>query len=156
MRSDLRGLGAAEVIELAELDKGIRDPVMSITEGKGLNALADNVGGPVTGDLIRSMAFGGQVIINGGMSPERFDLHNFDVLLRGIEIRSHVYRYFFTPPKADDLQELAEIATAAGSPEFKVPVGGLNHREQFRIAVQETLEHPARGKQFFVFESDKP
>jgi NADPH:quinone reductase len=149
-RFDLKKLGAAAVIELSVSGEKVRDYVMNLTEGKGINALVDNVGGPVTGDLIRSMAFGGRVIINGGMRPERFDLHNFDVLMSGLEIRSHVYRYFFTPPRLGDREELTAIAEASASSEFKVPVRGLNALENFKSALQEAIEHPERGKQFFA------
>jgi NADPH:quinone reductase-like Zn-dependent oxidoreductase len=148
-RFDLKELGASEVVELSSLSGSVGDRVAEITSNKGINAVVDNVGGPVTGELIRSMAFGGQVIINGGMSAERFELHNFDVLLSGIEIKSHVYRYFFMPPQPGDLQELGRIAAASASSDFKVPVGGLNDLAQFKTALRETLEHPERGKQFF-------
>ncbi|TKB34080.1 MAG: hypothetical protein E5W81_29825, partial [Mesorhizobium sp.] len=56
----------------------IREAVMDITGGAGLNGIIDNVGGPVSGELIRTLALGGQMVINGGMSAERFELHNFD------------------------------------------------------------------------------
>jgi NADPH:quinone reductase-like Zn-dependent oxidoreductase len=148
-RFDLRELGAAEVITLGASPGELRDRVMRVTGGNGLSALVDNVGGPATGELIRSMAFGGQVVINGGMSPDRFELHNFDVLLNGIEIRSHVYRYFFTPPGPKDVGELEQIAAAAMLETFKVPVGGRNELAQFRAAIAATLEHPEQGKQFF-------
>jgi NADPH:quinone reductase-like Zn-dependent oxidoreductase len=148
---DLRELGATDVIELASHSGSVRDRIMEISGGKGLKALVDNVGGPVTGELIRSMTFGGQVIINGGMSADRFELHNFDVLLRGIEIKSHVYRYFFTPPKPNETKELQDIVAASASDDFKVPVGGLNDLEQFKTAIAETLNRPERGKQFFEF-----
>jgi NADPH:quinone reductase-like Zn-dependent oxidoreductase len=146
---DLKSLGATEVVELSSLDGSVGKRIGEITSNKGINAVIDNVGGPVTGELIRSMAFGGQVIINGGMSAERFELHNFDVLLCGIEIRSHVYRYFFTPPQPSEMQILRQIAEAAASPQFKVPVGGLNRLEDFKSAITETLTLPGRGKQFF-------
>lgn len=146
---DLKDLGAAEVVELSSLSGSVCDRVAEITANRGLNALIDNVGGPVTGELIRSMTFGGQVIINGGMSPERFELHNFDVLLNGIEIRSHVYRYFFTPPHPNDVQTLRRIVEASASPDFKIAVGGMNRLEDFERAVAETLDSPERGKQFF-------
>jgi len=147
---DLKGLGAADVIELSSLSRGVGERVMQISDGKGLNALVDNVGGPVTGELIRSMAFGGQVIINGGMSKERFELHNFDVLMRGIEIKSHVYRYFFTPPQPGEMQELEKISAVAAPAQFKVPLGGLNRLEDYKRAVEQTLAHPEHGKQFFA------
>lgn len=148
-RFDLRELGAAEVITLGSSPGELRDRVMQVTGGGGLSALVDHVGGPAAGELIRTMAFGGQVVINGGMSPDRFELHNFDVLLNGLEIRSHVYRYFFTPPGPNDFSELEQIAATAALDTFKVPVGGRNELAQFRTAIAATLEHPERGKQFF-------
>jgi NADPH:quinone reductase-like Zn-dependent oxidoreductase len=151
-RADLKALGAAEMIVIEDAAASIRDQVMHVTKGKGIKALVDNVGGPVTGELIRSMAFGGQVIINGGMSPDRFALHNFDVLMSGLELRSHVYRYFFTPPQAADRPELLQIAAAAASSDFKIPIAGRNPLEQFKTAVRQSLEHPERGKQFFSFD----
>jgi NADPH:quinone reductase-like Zn-dependent oxidoreductase len=146
---DLKELGASEVVELSSLGGSVGNRIEKITANKGINAVIDNVGGSVTGELIRSTAFGGHVIINGGMSAERFELHNFDILLRGIEIRSHVYRYFFTPPQPGEMQMLLQIAEASAHPEFKVPVGGLNRLEDFQSAIAETLTHPERGKQFF-------
>jgi hypothetical protein len=47
------------------------------------------------------------------------------------------------------MQELAQIAAASASQEFKVRVGGLNRLEDFKRAISETLHHPERGKQFF-------
>lgn len=148
-RADLANYGIDAVIDLRSLDEPIGPSIAAITGGKGLAALVDNVGGPLTGDLIRSMRFGGQVVINGGMSPERFELHNFDVLLNGLEIRSHVYRYFFDPPKADEFEELNGIAAASIGEDFKVAVGNFVELNDWRAAVEATLESPDAGKQFF-------
>ncbi len=111
------------------------------------------VGGPVTGDLIRSAALGGRVIINGGFSPQTFTLHNFDVLLRVIEIRAHFYRYFFTPPKPEDVPLNAAIIDAAGRTDFTVAVGGTHRLDDFATAIAETLTRPERGKRFFEMAS---
>jgi hypothetical protein len=108
-----------------------------------------NVGGPVTGELIGSVAFGAKVIINGGMSPEKFALHNFDILLNGIELRSHVYRYFFIPPQKEDLPVLQEIAAISGDADFYAPVGGAHALDDFAAAVYETIHHPTAGKHVF-------
>lgn len=150
VHGDLRTLGAAAVIELATLDGSVAEQACRMTDGKGIRALIDNVGGPVTGEIIRNMALGGQVIINGGMSAERFALHNFDVLLKALEIRSHVYRYFFTAPEPGNSETLTAIAAAAAPETFKVPIGGVNPLSEFRHAVTETLSHPERGKQFLA------
>jgi hypothetical protein len=70
------------------------------------------------------------------MSADRFELHNFDVLLRGIEIGSHVYRYVFTPPRQAAMEELRQIAEASASSEFKVPVGGINRLDELGTLFQ--------------------
>ena len=146
---DLRNLGATDVIDLSSPTLGVRAKVMEITGGAGLNGIIDNVGGPVTGELIRSLAFGGQMVINGGMSAERFELHNFDVLLSGVEIRANVYRYFFAPPADGDAVMLREIAGVFGDPDFHVPIGDVHPLEDFRLAVAHSWNRPDLGKQIF-------
>jgi NADPH2:quinone reductase len=146
---DLKALGASEVIDLSHDSTGIRERIMEITRNNGISGVVDSVGGSVTGELIRSMAFGGQVIINGGMSPERFQLHNFDVLLRGIEIKAYVYRYFFNPPQEGDTEMLQQIAEIFSQPDFQVPLGGVHALDDFKTAVDESINHPERGKRLF-------
>lgn len=147
---DLSGLGAAAVIDLASLDEPLADRIKALTRGHGLDAVIDNVGGPVTGDLIRSLALGGRVVINGGMSPERFELHNFDVLMSGAEIRASIYRYFFDPPKPSDGAMLQAVIAAFGKLDFYVPQGGSHGLDDFETALRTAWDRPDRGKQTFV------
>ena len=104
----------------------------------------------MTGELIRSLAFGGRVVVNGGMSAERFDLHNFDVLLSGAEIKASVYRYFFSPPATGDEAVLQEIAELFGRPDFHVPIGGLHPLQDFKLAVANSWNRPDQGKRIFT------
>lgn len=145
---DLKTLGAA-VLDLSDLKAGVREAVMDMTGGAGLNGIIDNVGGPVSGDLIRTLALGGQMVINGGMSAERFELHNFDVLLSGVEIRANIYRYFFAPPVEADQPVLREIVDIFGQPGFHVPVGGIHPLTEFKLAVANSLDRADMGKQTF-------
>jgi NADPH2:quinone reductase len=144
-----RALGAAAVIELSGLSEGVGERVMQLTQNKGVNAVIDCVGGLLAGELIRSMALGGQMIVYGGFSAEKFELHNFDILMKVMEIKSYAYRYFFDPPKKEDMTLLEQIAEASGRPDFSIPVGGIHRLEDFKSAVDETLNHPERGKHFF-------
>jgi len=150
---DLKALGASEVIELSSLSGGIREQIMEITENHGVDGVIDCVGGPLLGELIRCGAPGGRVILYGGYSPERFELHNFDLLMKGSAIKSYIYRYFFTPPQKEDAKLLREIVDISGRPEFTVPVGGLHPLEDFQSAINETVDHPERGKRFFLISS---
>ena len=150
---DLKALGASEVIELSSLSGGIGEQIMEITESHGVDGVIDCVGGALLGELIRSGASGGQVILYGGYRSERFELHNFDLLMKGSAIKSYIYRYFFTPPQKANAKLLREIVGIAGRPDFRVPVGGLHPLEDFRSAINETANHPERGKRFFLMSS---
>ncbi|RWC44708.1 MAG: hypothetical protein EOS55_20620 [Mesorhizobium sp.] len=147
---DLKMIGASAVLDLSDLKGDVRETVLEMTGGTGLNGIIDNVGGPVSGELIRSLAMGGQMVINGGMSTERYELHNFDVLLSGVEIRANIYRYFFSPPVETDGPVLRQIVDAFGQPEFHVPVGGLHPLASFRLAVTNSLDRADLGKQIFT------
>jgi NADPH:quinone reductase len=122
---------------------------MRITDSEGAHGIVDSTGGPVVGELIRSTALGAQVIIYGGMSPDNFVLHNFDILLKVIAIKSYVYRYFFNSPQQRDTDFLLEIARL--SSQFKVPVAGMHPLEDFNVAVEGTIRQPEQGKHFFYF-----
>ncbi|TIV01954.1 MAG: hypothetical protein E5W00_22490, partial [Mesorhizobium sp.] len=143
------GLGATAILDLSDLKVRIREAVMDMTGGAGLYGIIDNVGGPASGELIRTLAMGGQMVINGGMSSERFELHNFDVLLSGIEIRANIYRYFFSPPVEADRPVLREIVDIFGQPDFHVPVGGIHPLAEFELAVTNSLDRADLGKQIF-------
>ncbi|TIS91011.1 zinc-binding dehydrogenase [Mesorhizobium sp.] len=146
---DLKELGAAAVLDLSDLKTGIRDAVIEITGSAGLSGVIDHVGGPVSGELIRTLALGGQMVINGGMSAERFELHNFDVLLSSVEIRANIYRYFSSPPVEADRPVLREIIDIFGQPGFHVPVGGIHPLAEFKLAVTNSLDRADLGKQMF-------
>jgi NADPH:quinone reductase len=131
------------------LAQSVSEQIMKITQNQGVNGVIDCVGGPLAGELIRSLAIGGQFVIYGGFSPEKFELHNFDILMKGSTIESHIYRYFFAPPKESDHEVLSQIIEIFGRPEFVIPIGGVHPLDDFKSAIDETLNRPERGKHFF-------
>ena len=145
---NLKEWGAAEVVELSKLPRGLAEEIAEITHQNGVHAVIDCVGGPLASELIRSLSNGGQFLIYGGFSPERFQLHNFDLLMKGAQIKSYIYRYFFHPPEANDRAVLNQIAEICGQPDFRVRVGGVHTLDDFKMAISETLYHPEFGKRF--------
>ncbi|MEZ2444642.1 zinc-binding alcohol dehydrogenase family protein [Chitinophaga sp. RCC_12] len=144
----LESLGATVVIDLSAEQGNTVQRIMEITGNKGVNGIIDNVGGPVTGELIRCIDFGGKLIINGGLSAEKYTLHNFDILLSGLQIQPHVYRYFFTPPLPEDVTMLKEIAEISAG--FASNVSGRHALEDFKTAIEESIHFPERGKHIFI------
>jgi NADPH:quinone reductase-like Zn-dependent oxidoreductase len=147
---DLKAWGAREVIELSTAGGNLGERIKEITNNKGLDAIVDCVGGPLLAHLVPSLvAWDGKVFIYGGYSPLKFELHNFDILMKGVTIKPYAYRYFFTPPKKEDRKILQEIAKVFAQPGFKVRVGGMHPLEGYKAAIEEALSRPERGKQFF-------
>ncbi|MBS0030698.1 quinone oxidoreductase family protein [Chitinophaga sp. 22321] len=143
----LESLGATVVIDLSVERENVTQRIMEISGNKGVKGIIDNVGGPVTGELLRCVDFDSKLIINGGMSAEKYTLHNFDVLLKGLQIQSHVYRYFFTPPLPEDVATLKEIAAISAN--FASNVSGIHALEDFKTAIEESIRFPEKGKQIF-------
>ncbi|UUZ81976.1 zinc-binding dehydrogenase [Paenibacillus sp. P26] len=149
----LKDLGATGIIELSALPGNLHDQIMEMTNNQGLNGIIDCVGGPALGELIQTLSFDGRVIIYGGFSSDKFQLHNFDVLFKNTVIKAYGYRYFFQPPAKEDTALLQTIAEAARSPKFQVPIGGMHPIEDYKKAIYETIHHSERGKRFFLFSS---
>jgi NADPH:quinone reductase-like Zn-dependent oxidoreductase len=145
---NLKEWGAAEMVELSKLHRGLAEEIAEITHQNGVNAVIDCVGGPIASELIRSLSNGGQFLIYGGFSPEKFQLHNFDLLMKGAQIKSYIYRYFFQPPEANDRAVLNQIAEICAEADFRVRVGGIHTLDDFNTAISETLYHPESGKRF--------
>jgi NADPH:quinone reductase-like Zn-dependent oxidoreductase len=150
---DMNAVGASAVIDLSKLDVPVKDKIMAITGGKGINGIVDNVGGPLLADLISSTAFNSKVVINGGQSNESYVLHNFDILLNGLEIRSYVYRYFFDPPLPGDKDMLKEIMEVSLKNDFYTPVGGFFEMDTYHDAIRNATENPSGGKTIFIFKN---
>ncbi|MBJ9992306.1 MULTISPECIES: quinone oxidoreductase family protein [Paenibacillus] len=151
----LNDLGVTKIIELSKLSCNVHDQIMEITKNKGLNGIIDCVGGPVTGELIQTLSFDGRIIIYGGFSSEKFELHNFDILFKNAVMKAYGYRYFFQPPTEEDNFLLQKIAEAANTPKFRVPIGGMHALEDYKTAIYESIHHPERGKRFFIFSDER-
>lgn len=120
-----------------------------IRQNKGVNGIVDNVGGRLTAELIKSTAFGGTLVINGGMSAENYSLHNNDIYLNGLTIKSHIYRYFFSPPRKEDAPILNEIITISSRDDFNVPIGKIHSLDEYAAAVAESFYGKNIGKHIF-------
>lgn len=149
---DLRAWGAAEVIELSRLPAGARvaDRVAEVTGGAGLHGVIDAVGGPLLGDLVRSLAMGGRAIVYGAFSQEPFTLHSAELLMKASTIETYAYRYFFSPPPKQDAAWLESVIAQAGQDSLRMRIAGRHSLDDFASAVRETIEHGERGKRLLV------
>jgi len=152
---NLREFGAEVVIDLSLDGDVVPARIREITAGKGISAIIDAVGGPLLAELVRSASFSAKVIMYGGLSEQRFQLHNNDIYLNGLTIESYIYRHFFTPPAPEEKATLGEIIDIAGDPSFIAPVSGRYKFDEYKTAVRNSFSSTpgsSSGKGLFIIE----
>ena len=150
---DLREFGAEVVIDLSASGDGVASRIREVTAGKGFSAIIDAVGGPLLTVLVQHAGFGARVIMYGGLSEQRFDLHNNEVYLNGLTIESYIYRHFFTPPAAEERETIEKIIGIANEPSFISPISGRYRFEEYRTAVRNSFSSTpgsSSGKGLFI------
>lgn len=82
---ELRALGADEVICTEDEDLGER--VMAITNGAGVSAAIDAVGGQIGGSVVQALAPGGLMLIYGMLSLEPTPINGGQMVFRATSVR---------------------------------------------------------------------
>ncbi|MDA0963317.1 MAG: alcohol dehydrogenase catalytic domain-containing protein [Proteobacteria bacterium] len=84
----LRRIGADEVIVApnGSFSAGVR----SVTGGKGADLVVDTVGGASFREGLRSVGFGGRIVLVGDVTGEKVEISTASIYRRGLQIRSAV------------------------------------------------------------------
>lgn len=144
-----REAGADEVV----VGEGFRDRVKELTEGRGVDAVLDVVGGEITTDLLRSLAPLGRLLVVGfaaGSIPQvrvnRLLLNNVDV--RGVGWGAYaMVRPGFMGRQWEALVPMIEAGVVAP------PIGATYPLEQVGQALQEMQDRATLGKSVIVLEN---
>ena len=89
-----RAAGYEHVIDLSK--ESLKDGVLRITEGKGVDVIVDGVSGRLTGQALSSLAFGGTFVIAGYAGGREADINVTDIIWKAATIRGFTFR-LFTP-----------------------------------------------------------
>ena len=98
----VRYAGADHVIDLsmAPLNDKLRDQVYAVTGGKGVNVVLDVVGGQAFDASLRSLAFGGRIVVLGFTSAEIPNIKSNYLLLKNIAaVGMTINGYFAKQPE---------------------------------------------------------
>lgn len=143
-------LHADAVVDLSK-EASLRGTLFDLTNQNGINGVIDNVGGKTMEDIIQATAFGSTIVINGNMSPDKFELHNNHILFNGLSIRPYIYRYLLSPPTPEDQPFLDEVIRLSAREGFEVKIANVQKIEDYLEAVSRTLTNAGEGKQVFLF-----
>src|SRR5262249_12121029 len=80
-----RADGYEHVIDLSK--ESLKDGVLRITGGKGVDAVVDGVSGKLTGEALASLAFGGTLVIAGYAGGREAQVNVTDIIWKAATIR---------------------------------------------------------------------
>src|SRR5262249_28212362 len=87
-----RAAGYEHVIDLSK--ESLKEGVMRITPGKGVDVVVDGVSGKLTREVLASLAFGGTVVIAGYAGGREAEVNVTDIIWKGATIRGFTFRLF--------------------------------------------------------------
>jgi NADPH:quinone reductase len=87
-----RAAGYDHVIDLSK--ESLKEGVMRITEGKGVDIVVDGVSGKLTGEALASLAFGGTVVTAGYAGGREAEVNVTDIIWKAATIRGFTFRLF--------------------------------------------------------------
>ena len=84
--------GYEHVIDLSR--ESLKEGVLRITEGKGVDVIVDGVSGSLTGEALASLAFGGTFVIAGYAGGREAEVNVTDIIWKAATIRGFTFRLF--------------------------------------------------------------
>jgi NADPH:quinone reductase-like Zn-dependent oxidoreductase len=87
-----RAAGYEHVIDLSR--ESLKDGVLRITGGKGVDVIVDGVSGKLTGEALASLAFGGTAVIAGYAGGRKAEVNVTDIIWKAATIRGFTFRLF--------------------------------------------------------------
>jgi NADPH:quinone reductase-like Zn-dependent oxidoreductase len=92
----------------------MKDGVLRITQGRGVDVVIDGVSGRLTGEALASLAFGGTHVVVGYAGGREAEVNVTDIIWKAATIRGFTFR-MFEPGKIIAARE-ALLGTCAKAP----------------------------------------
>jgi NADPH:quinone reductase-like Zn-dependent oxidoreductase len=87
-----RADGYVHVIDLSK--EGLKEGVLRITGGKGVDVVVDGVSGKLTGQALASLAFGGTIVVAGYAGGKESEVNVTDIIWKAATISGFSFRRF--------------------------------------------------------------
>jgi NADPH:quinone reductase-like Zn-dependent oxidoreductase len=145
---ELKALGAAETLTIE--DDNFTEKVKSLTEGKGINASLEAVGGKTGTVILENMAPFGRIIIYGLLDSNPVQFYNSQIIFNNISIKGFGVRgYLQNQSKQQRENMIHELINEIGKPTFQLPVEQPYRLNQFNEALKQYEYSNKKGKIIF-------
>jgi NADPH2:quinone reductase len=143
--TELRDLGADAVFSSDEAD--VVGRVRALTEGRGVAAALDAVGGETGALALRCLRPGGTLLVYGLLGGEPLPLHNGEMLFRGLTVRGFWLTHWFqhTPPERVQTT-LRELMGLMAGGQLATAVEATYDLADFRAAMAHAQRPGRQGK----------
>jgi NADPH:quinone reductase-like Zn-dependent oxidoreductase len=101
---EARAAGYEHVIDLAR--ERLRDGVMRLTAGKGVDVVIDGVGGAITGEALGCLVAGGTYVVVGYAAGRAANINLTDIIWKAAKLRGFTLRAFSADTLASAQQTL--------------------------------------------------
>jgi NADPH:quinone reductase len=140
--------GADEVIDLSapDLRENLRQQIFALTEGRGVDAVFDPVGGDVFDAALRALAYAGRMVIIGFASGRIPEIKGHYVLLKNISIIGAPLDIHFKMEPAVMDAAVADLFRMYEKGEIKPEIMATFPLEQIQEAMDLILGRKVKGK----------
>jgi len=144
----IKELGAAEVIDTSK--ESIVQRVHEITDGKGVTAAIDAVGGETGTQLAQSLALNGKLIAYGVLSADPVQVHNSLLVYKNISLMGFGVRGFLESLSAEEKEHMTKsLIEILSEEDFKMDVAKSYSLDNFADALKANASGPVNGKIIF-------
>lgn len=138
----------AEVINVT--DGTVAEEINRLTEGRGVAAVLDAVGGETGTDLLTCLQDQGKYIIYGRLETAPMQVDNATMLYKNLVISSFGIRAYYNSKTRQEMTALVRsLAEIVGRPEFKMPVQAAYPLDEYQEAIRMALDKASEGKVVF-------
>ena len=99
-----RAEGYEHVIDLSK--ESLKDGVLRITKGKGVDIVVDGVSGKLTGQALALLAFGGTIVVAGYAGGREAEVNVTDLIWKAATIRGFIFKLFTPQMVAEAIEAL--------------------------------------------------
>ncbi len=145
---ELKLLGVNEVLTYD--GESFIDKINAITNGRGVNAALDAVGGKTGSMVLHCINQFGTVIIYGVLSQEQVQYHNQQIVYKNITIKGFGVRQFLERQAKEQKKEMVQnLIKEIGKDSFNLPVEHTFGLDQFKEALKADSQKNKKGKIIF-------
>jgi len=142
---ELKEIGADAVIVSSKED--VQKRILELTEGKGVLYALDPVGGDTTSAILKSLAYGGKLVIYGQLSDQDIHFPSGLLVVKLLTLSGFWLVDWFKNSSPEEIKKnFTELMTLFATGKINCPVSNEFSLDEFHLAIEKALSEGKGGK----------